>query len=247
MQLELIFGPRRPPPEGPALERLTIGGRNLRLMLVPNRRARRYVLRLRPDGIARVTIPRGGSTAEARKFAQRNADWLEKQLWRQATAPPVSRAWLLGTEILFRGQPVRLEAGVNGQPHHVRFGELELPVKDLTRDLRPEVERYLWRLATRELPPRVLELAAWHQLPVRRVSVHNQRSRWGSCSRRGTLCLNWRLVQAPEFVRDYLILHELAHLREMNHSRRFWREVARLCPDFATAEAWLKSHSHLLR
>ena len=80
-------------------------------------------------------------------------------------------------------------------------------------------------------------------ISVRRVSVRNQRSRWGSCSRRGTISLNWRLIQTPVFVRDYVILHELAHLRQMNHSARFWREVARLCPDFQIAEAWLKRHS----
>jgi len=105
----------------------------------------------------------------------------------------------------------------------------------------------LWRLAARELPVRTLELAAWHNFTVRRVTVRNQRSRWGSCSRRGTISLNWRLIQAPPFVRDYIVLHELAHLKEMNHSRRFWREVARLCPDFADAERWLKQHSGLLR
>jgi len=93
---------------------------------------------------------------------------------------------------------------------------------------------------------RVPWLAALHNLPVRRVTVRNQRSRWGSCSRRGTISLNWRLVQAPDFVRDYIVLHELAHLKEMNHSRRYWGEVARLCPDFPAAECWLKQHSILL-
>ena len=63
---------------------------------------------------------------------------------------------------------------------------------------------------------------------------------------RGTISLNWRLVQTPAFVRDYIALHELAHLKEMNHSRRFWREVARLCPEFKQAEQWLKEHSSLL-
>jgi predicted metal-dependent hydrolase len=92
----------------------------------------------------------------------------------------------------------------------------------------------------------VLELAGLHHLPVQRVTVRNQRSRWGSCSRRGTISLNWRLVQTPCFVRDYLVLHELAHLKEMNHSKRFWGEVARLCPDYPEAERWLKQHSRLL-
>ena len=93
----------------------------------------------------------------------------------------------------------------------------------------------------------MLELVALHQFPVKRVCVRNQRSRWGSCSRRGTISLNWRLVQAPLFVRDYILLHELVHLRQMNHSHGFWREVARLCPGFADAERWLKQHAALLK
>jgi predicted metal-dependent hydrolase len=108
------------------------------------------------------------------------------------------------------------------------------------------VESHLWRLAARELPARVRELASRHQFEVRRIMVRNQRSRWGSCSRHGTVSLNWRLVQTPESVRDYIILHELAHLKHMNHSRRFWAEVKRLCPDFERAETWLKGHRELL-
>jgi hypothetical protein len=77
--------------------------------------------------------------------------------------------------------------------------------------------------------------------------VRNQRTRWGSCSRRGNISLNWRLIQTPPFVRDYICLHELAHLRQMNHSERFWSEVARLCPDYLHAEKWLKQNSRLLR
>lgn len=141
---------------------------------------------------------------------------------------------------------MRLETAANGASALIRFGGEAVPLADSTGDLRPAVEKHLRQLAARELPPRVLELSALHQLPVRRVTVRNQRSRWGSCSRRGTISLNWRLVQAPGFVRDYLVLHELAHLKEMNHSRRFWSEVARLCPDFSEAERWLKQNSRLL-
>lgn len=246
-QLELVLAPERPEPEQHRVEWFIIGNRRLRLVLVRNRRARRYVLRVRADGAARVTIPRGGSAEEGRNFARRNLPWLETQLLRQAATPPGPKAWLAGLEILLRGQPVRLEAGVNGESCQVRFGPYTLSVSNPAADLRPELEAYLWGLAARELPPRVLELASRHQLPVRRVSVRNQKSRWGSCSRRGTICLNWRLVQAPETVRDYIILHELAHLRHLNHSRAFWKEVARFSPDYRQAEAWLKKHGPLLR
>jgi hypothetical protein len=77
--------------------------------------------------------------------------------------------------------------------------------------------------------------------------VRSQKSRWGSCSRRGTISLNWRLIQTPAFVSDYICLHELMHLRQMNHSPRFWREMERVCPDYRMAERWLKEHSGLLR
>ena len=161
--------------------------------------------------------------------------------------PSRPKEWTVGTEILFRGETLKLEAGVNGESGKIRFGSEAIRVRDPAGDLRPAVERHLWKLAMRELPPRVLEFAAQHQLQVNRVSVRNQKSRWGSCSRRGTISLNWRLIQSPAFVQDYIILHELCHLRHMNHSRRFWREVERVCPDFEAAERWLKQHSALLK
>jgi predicted metal-dependent hydrolase len=242
VQFEFSFGGKRPVAPG-GKDWLRVGSRTLRLRLIRNRRARRYILRLNPDGAARVTIPRGGSVGEAMRFTRRNMAWLEKQLLRLATKPLQPQRWTIGSQVLFRGQPVRLQAGENGDQGVVCFGSEILRISDATGDLRPHVERHLWKLAARELPGRVMELANLHQLPVKRVSVRNQRSRWGSCSRHGTISLNWRLVQAPVFVRDYIILHELAHLKEMNHSPRFWREVARLCPDFGRAEQWLKKHS----
>jgi predicted metal-dependent hydrolase len=196
--------------------------------------------------MVRVTVPRGGSVLEARRFAARNVPWLEKQVLRQASTSKKPKEWILGTQILFRGEPVQLKPGSNGLVPLISFGDERLRVKDPSGDLRLEVEKHLWCLAARELPLRTRELAALHQIPIRQVSVRNQRSRWGSCSRRGTISLNWRLVQTPSFVRDYILKHELAHVKEMNHSRRFWREVARLCPDYQLAERWLKQHSELL-
>jgi predicted metal-dependent hydrolase len=226
---------------------LALTDQQIPMAMIRSPRARRYVLRLRPDGSARVTIPRGGSLAEGRKFAERNVEWFERQLQRLAARPNRRQAWGIGTEVLFRGERVKLEAAVNGERGLIRFGDEVLRVTDPAADLRPAIESHLWRLAAKELPAVVLGYAALHQWPVRRITVRNQRSRWGSCSRRGTISLNWRLIQAPEFVRDYLCLHELVHLREMNHTARFWREVERVCPDYPTAEKWLKQHSSLLR
>jgi predicted metal-dependent hydrolase len=237
--------------------------------MVRNPRARRYLLRLRPDGTARVTIPRGGSTAMARQFVERHVAWLEREFQRLQAQPRKPAAWTIGTEILLRGNAVRIEAGSGGEAKKienppssgygatseddatreaeiVRFGGESARVTDPAADLRPAIEGHLRQLATRELPPRVLELAAWHGLIVRRVTVRSQKSRWGSCSRRGTISLNWRLIQTPAFVSDYICLHELMHLQQMNHSPRFWREVERVCPDYRMAKRWLKEHSGLL-
>jgi predicted metal-dependent hydrolase len=230
----------------PGGEWLEVGGKRVPLRVIRHPRARRYVLRLRPDGSARVTMPRGGSVLEARRFVDRNLAWLEEQLKRQPVHPPAAQEWRLGSEVLLRGELVRLEA-MPGSDNGVCFGSEELTVPDLATDLRPAVEGHLRRLAERELPLRVMEYAATQQHSVRRVSVRNQRSRWGSCSRRGTISLNWRLIQTPRFVRDYIILHELMHLREMNHSGRFWRLVEGVCPDYVEAERWLKQHAPLLR
>jgi predicted metal-dependent hydrolase len=223
---------------------LQVGARAVPLLMVHHPRARRYLLRLRPDGIARVTIPRHGTLAAARDFALRNVGWLEQQFQRLAARPTLPVIWHSGTEILFRGEPVRLETNGDGA---IRFGSERLPGASVLSNWRPAIQEYLHRLAGRELPPRVMELAKLHDVSVSRVSVRNQKTRWGSCSRRGTISLNWRLIQAPAFVRDYLILHELAHRRQMNHSENFWQEVARLCPDYLAAERWLKQHAKLLR
>ena len=101
-------------------------------------------------------------------------------------------------------------------------------------------------MANAELPARCMDLARQHGLAVTRVTIRNQRSRWGSCSSRGAIALNWRLVQMPAAVSDYVILHELMHLKQPNHSRRFWREVASVCEGWREAEQWLRAHGREL-
>ena len=225
-------------------EVLQVGSRQVPLLFVHHPRARRYLLRLRPDGVARVTIPRRGTIAAARDFAARNVGWLEQQWQLLSNRPTVGSGWPVGTEIYFRGEMVRVESAAADQ---IRFGSEQLQVADVTVDLRPVIQNHLRQLAAQELPPRVRELAIGQGVEVARISIRNQKSRWGSCSRRGTISLNWRLIQTPAFVRDYIILHELAHRRHMNHSDKFWQEVERMCPDYLVAERWLKQNAKLMR
>ncbi len=97
----------------------------------------------------------------------------------------------------------------------------------------------LRKRAVKELPAELLALADRFGITVTGVSIRNQRSRWGACSSRGSITLNWRLVLVPAFVREYVMIHELMHRREMNHSKRFWKHVAAACPRHDDARKWL--------
>ena len=167
---------------------------------VRHRRARRYLLRVDPDGRVRVTIPRGGSRREADAFAQRNRAWVEAQVSR--VRPPAVTA---------------------------------------------EAQR-AWRARARAvLPARLFELADRYGLAVTAVSIRSQKTRWGSCGRNGHISLNWRLMLMPEWVRDYVLVHELMHLRRLDHSPKFWRLVEAACPDYRVARQWLRTNGPALR
>ena len=112
--------------------------------------------------------------------------------------------------------------------------------------LTGEERRALIGRARRELPPRLHQLAAEHDLTVTRISIRNQKSRWGSCGRDGHICLNWRLVRMPDWIRDYVMIHELMHLRRMDHSPKYWKLVAAACPAYEQARAWLRQHGRTL-
>ncbi len=232
-------------PQAPGPECITIGARLVPLWFIRHRRARRYILRVQRDGSARVTIPRGGSQAEARAFAERHATWIERQWLKKQVQIQAPATWRPGTEVLFRGELARISLSSDGAA--IQLGGEVIPRVSGNDDLRPMIEGHLRNRAVSELEVRARVLAGQWQLAVRRVTVRNQRSRWGSCSAKGTLSLNWRLIQTPDWVRDYIIVHELMHLREMNHSARFWRLVAQASPQYAEAEAWLKKHAALLR
>jgi predicted metal-dependent hydrolase len=206
---------------------------------VRNGRARRYILRVLPDATIRVTIPRHGSRREAEAFVRTRTRWIADRRQELETTRRDPR-WRAGQRIWWRGVPSRVEiTQVDDGSVLVRCGEMTVATT-AREDYRPVLEPVMRSSAVDELPGRLLRLAAAHGLEVARVTVRNQRSRWGSCSRDGTIALNWRLLQMPTTVCDYVLLHELMHLREPNHSPRFWAQVASVCPDYAQARAWLR-------
>jgi len=216
------------------------------VLFVRHRRARHYILRVHDDGTVHVTIPRGGSLREAERFLRGRRAWVERERYRQILEASRHGPWRTGTRILLRGEEITLEVAPAGEQVRVRFGDQVFTVPaPPTADVRSIVERHLRETAARELPARLAELAATHGFHPAGVTVRNQRSRWGTCSPSGRISLNWRLIQMPPHVSDYVLLHELVHLRHLNHSKGFWRELERLCPWHKEARAWLRKNHRL--
>lgn len=230
-QLPLPLGKPKSPSE---VEAVTIGRRVVVVRLVRHKRSRRYVLRVLSDGTVRVTIPRSGSRAAAFAFLRRELPWVERQRYTVARGA--------GT-VLFRGVPFPLVVDDQCSPGRrtVRFAGDAVVVRP-GETVRAAACRRLRDVASQELKGRLLAIAARLDLAVKRVVIRSQQTRWGSCSPAGAIALNWRLVQMPHGVCDYILVHELMHLRIRNHSRRFWTLVEHACPDYRAARRWLKDH-----
>jgi predicted metal-dependent hydrolase len=216
------------------------------VIYVRSAQAKRYRLTLRRDGVAVATIPVRGNEREAVRFVTQHRDWLARARERQARKPRAAEVWTVGTHVLWRGEMHEVRVASEGPKTQVCVAADVFRVASLDADLRATLEAHFARRAKIELPARTWELAAETGVDVKHVTVRNQRSRWGSCSAGGTISLNWRLVQTPDSVRDYIIYHELMHLREMNHSERFWARVNEVCPWWREAERWLKRNGSLL-
>ncbi|HTZ03135.1 MAG TPA: SprT family zinc-dependent metalloprotease [Xanthobacteraceae bacterium] len=208
-----------------------------------HRQARRYTLRIQAatrDVI--LTIPLRGSLKEAHAFAQKHSAWIAARLDRLPAAAPFAD----GVVMPLRGEPHRIahRRGARGTvwTEIAPTGERLLCVAGQAAHISRRVGDFLRREAKRDLEAASRHYARELGLGIRRVSVRDQSSRWGSCSTTGLLSFSWRLVLAPRHVLDYLAAHEVAHMVEMNHSAKFWRVVERICPGHGMAKAWLDAY-----
>jgi predicted metal-dependent hydrolase len=227
------------PPCPPSHLQLSPGTR-IALRIVASLRARRYLLRIEPDGAARLVIPRRGSRAEAMRFLDRSRDWLERRHRQWLAHRSLRKPWQDGAIFLYRGEEVRLHVASDLFGTTLSFADQTLRDVKPVDDFRVAIQARLRSIAERDLPSRTRELARDHGIAIGRITVRAQKTRWGSCSSRGTISLNWRLIHAPPFVQDYLIIHELMHRKQMNHSQRYWKLVAEAFPHWQEAEFWLK-------
>jgi predicted metal-dependent hydrolase len=222
-----------------ATTQLTIDvcGESAELKLVKDARARCMRLSMNDRTRAfRLTLPRWVSAKDGMAFVAERRPLLEK--WWQAL--PAKPALADGVQILWRGELLHLRHDVSAR-RSVRAEPGALYIGGPADLLPARLLRWMKTQAKTDLTVRTLAMAETHKLKVSHIGVRDMHSRWGSCTSAGRLSFCWRLIMAPDDVRTYVVAHELAHLKHMNHSPAFWSEVERLGGDLST-RAWIKRH-----
>ncbi len=239
-----MFGDRRERLE----TEVDIGGERIALTIARQPRARRIILRIeRGRRAARVSVPPGRRLEEGLRFALSRRDWLKARL----AAIPAPRPFAAGQRVPYRGEMhlIRHDPAMRGPVRRLKGAGAALPALVVGGDA-PHLPRrlgdWLKARARAELTAAAAAHAAAMGLRYRRITLRDQKSRWGSCSARGNLNFSWRLILAPPFVLDYLAAHEVAHLAHADHSARFWALVRAHCPRLDEAEDWLREHGESL-
>lgn len=218
--------------------------KKITIRLEVNPRAKRLILRIdQKKGEAVAIAPSKRKLGEAAAFARSRQDWIIAQLEKQDQ----TLSFHEGALIPLRGQACRLTGLGEGRLAKLVQGTppiLHLP--GTPESLPARALRYLKKAARDDLTKAVAIHAARLGVKPTRISIKDTRSRWGSCSSRGTLSFSWRLIMADPYVLDYVAAHEVAHLLEMNHSPAFWAHVERTYPDWRPARAWLRTHGNAL-
>jgi len=223
-----------------------VGDACLAVRVARNRRARRYTLRIHTAlREAVLAMPVRGNLADATRFAEAHGGWLAQRLAQLPEVAPFAD----GEIVPLRGADHRIvhRRQTRGTVWTERAGDEHLLcVAGAPEHAARRVRDFLKREARRDLEAAVVAYARALDVSVRRISIRDQSSRWGSCNSAGVLSFSWRLILCPPFVLDYLAAHEVAHLVEMNHSSRFWKLLRDACPATDQATRWLDTHGNAL-
>lgn len=231
----MIFA-RKSLPEQTGVE---VDGNMVQVAIRTHARARHYRLSISRSGAPVLTLPPHGKLAEAEAFLVRQQHWLAARLKRA----PRAVLFVEGSRIPVRGVDVQITGTgqLRGQVT-LEGADARLQVPGGPEHLARRLTDWLKAEARRDLTARTALHAERLGVRAKSIRLKGQSTRWGSCSSSGNLNYNWRLIMAPPFVLDYVAAHEVAHLREMNHSKAFWALVEQTLPDMERGRAWLKAH-----
>lgn len=198
------------------------------------------------DGSLTVRAPRRATLNDIYGFIQEKTDWILRSREKLKAIKPIpKKAYVDGERFLFLGQEYELRLVPPQRPALKFDGRFTLSTSAQERGELAFTKWYKTQALTL-FTERVNHYANLHGLIPKEVKVNSAKTRWGSCTSAGTLNFTWRLVMAPLEVIDYVVLHELAHLKVKNHSPRFWKLVESLCPDFKHHRKWLRDHGETM-
>jgi predicted metal-dependent hydrolase len=216
-------------------------------------RARYARIEVDAEGV-RVIVPQRMPLREVAPFVAGKQRWIERTLrrYRQAEEEAPQVRLVDGGTVPYLGEELVLDVRVEPgrvRPHVKRHGDgLRVKVGSGGQAaVRDALERWYRRQAKEEVAWRLDDATARAGTDYTSLSIRGQRTRWASCSNRGAMSFNWRLLLAPEEILDYVVEHEVAHLEVLGHSHRFWSLVARRCPDYKRHERWLRRYGQTLR
>lgn len=216
-------------------ETVSIGNPPIEIELRRNARAKRMTLRVSSvDGAARLTLPLRSSLRSVERFLQDQEDWLRGHMGKT----PARVAIKEGLTLALEGESFVL-ASHSGARVILAPGKVFLPAG---RPAGKALEGFIKLRARNVITKLVAADSASLGKPFGKISLRDPRSRWGSCNSEGNLMFSWRLMLAPPQVLRYVVAHEVAHLKQMNHSAAFWAEVAGLMPGYAAPRGWLKAN-----
>jgi len=194
-----------------------------------------------------VVIPRRYKIEWVRDLVREKGAWVLRKLAGAGESGPglVGKGLESGSVVPYLGRGRELvvrNGGGRGTAVKLEHTRLVVSLGTSSRGLNVALERWFRTQAEGLIAAKAAAVSAGLGLAYRRLTIRGQRTRWGSCSRLGNLSFNWKLMLAPEPVIDYVVVHEIAHLKEMNHSKRFWKLVADNCPQWREHRTWLKKH-----
>lgn len=239
------------------MPKVTLNGEVVPYTVKESKRARRVSIKIDTKTGLQLVIPEGMviPNADIEAIMMSRADWILRQRARLAEveASLPRREFVNGEAFPYLGEDKTLEVvvkprgksttvAVDGDTLRVSLPP-DTPEAEQPDAVRKALDNWLQKEAKAYIPQRVEELAARYGFEYGRVSIKNQRTRWGSCSSLGNLNFNRRLMMTPPGAIDYLIIHELCHLREMNHSPRYWKLVGQYCQDYKYWRKWLKDNT----
>ena len=211
-------------------------------------RSKRKTLALivKPDGSLIVRAPLRASETSIREFVESNAKWIEKKrVEALAILPPAPKKYLPGELFMYLGNVYPLEI-VKGQKRPLLFDTKFKLAESARSSGGLAFERWYRVQAKQILTERVDLYAGRYGLQYKRIGITSARTRWGSCSANGSLNFSWRLILAPLDVVDYVVVHELVHTVFHNHSKRFWKRVEKIMPDYKERRKWLRKDGQRL-